>query len=43
MTVNAKSIMGVMAFPLDGGEIVHIKSDGIGEVEAVKTLKKVLE
>ena len=42
-TVNAKSIMGVMALSVGKGESIEIKADGPDEKDAVDDLVNLLE
>ena len=42
-TVNAKSIMGVMALSVGKGESIEIKADGPDEKEAVDDLVNLIE
>ena len=41
--INAKSLMGMMAFGLRKGLMVEISADGVDETQAVDTLKEFLE
>lgn len=40
--INAKSLMGMMAFGLKKGIKVEISADGVDEVQAVDTIKEFL-
>lgn len=42
-TVNAKSIMGVMALSVSKGEKVSLRAEGVDEREAVESLSQMLE
>lgn len=42
-TVNAKSIMGVMALSVAKGETIEIKAEGVDEKQAVDDLVKLVE
>lgn len=42
-TVNAKSIMGVMALSVGKGDEIEIRADGEDEEHAIKELKELLE
>lgn len=42
-TVNAKSIMGVMALSVGNGDDIVIKADGVDENEAIEDLVDLLE
>lgn len=43
VTVDAKSIMGVMMLAAEFGSSVHLTTDGSDEKEAAETLKKIFE
>lgn len=42
-TVNAKSIMGVMALSVGNGETIELKAEGPDESEAMEDLIKLIE
>lgn len=42
-TVNAKSIMGVMALSVGNGETIELKAEGPDENEAMEDLIKLIE
>lgn len=42
-TVNAKSIMGVMAIPLEEGSVISLRADGIDEDDVINAMRLILE
>ena len=42
-TINAKSIMGIMAGGISQGTVIQIQADGLDEQEAVDTLVKLIK